>query len=202
MIKGITPLVAAAMAILAAVSLPCHALGADALTQPSSIQAEYVSSYCEGSRPSVVVNLHINATDLGRPGILFVGMLDPDEHRVSYAVAGSNNWYEYSGEALYPPYAVVTGGLQDVALRLAAGPAAWKLYLGYGALTERSESMVQAAMDVVAKARERGRANVPTVDPNHYRRALVQQDMERNGKFIHVLTWGPDNLAVCTPDTH
>jgi hypothetical protein len=181
---------------LAAHPLLAHALGLSSQAPAPTIRAEYVSSYCDGNRPIAVINLHINGDDVGLPGILYVAMHDPAEQQASYAVAGSNDWYEYGGEAMYPPYAVVTAGLQDVSLRLAAGPVDWKLYVGYGALTPRAEAIVQAGQSVVAKARAMGRA-VTGIDPNHHRRALVQEDMKRNAKFINVLTWGPANMSVC-----
>lgn len=166
-----------------------------------TISAELAQSYCAGQQPFVVVNLHVNAADVGMPGMVYVATSDPTEQQANYTVMGSTGWYAFQGEAMYVPYAVVSGGLHDAALTIPAGEIGWKLWVGYGVLTAKAANALTASAAAQANAAALGKT-MPAVDPDHLKRAFIQEDMRQNGKYIAVLDWSRANVPDCNPNPY
>lgn len=156
---------------------------------------------CKGLQPYVTFTLPIEAPDQGRPGLLYIGMRDPAMSQADLLT--SSGWLGYTGGML-PVYSVVRSGLTPVTLTLPLPPAlaggGWSLYAGYGALSAPAESQVEAAITAVNEAKALGASGViASVDPDHYRRALIQTDMTQNGKYGYVHTGVETNPYVCQP---
>lgn len=166
------------------------------LAAPVSVQ--FVKAFCDGLQPYVQIVLHISPSDAGLPGLLYVASSDPSQTQANYLVAGDPQWYVFQGEAMYVPYAIVRTGLQDTTLTLPAGVPGWQLWVGYGALTPQGEAQAQAGVTAVAKARAAGR-NPPPIDADYIRRALIQEDMKHNGKYIPALAWDSNTVMNCRP---
>ncbi len=156
---------------------------------------------CRGLQPYVTFTLPINAADQGQPGLLYIGMHDPSMSQADL-LTGSG-WVGYSGGML-PVYSVVRNGLTPVTLTLplpsVLAGGGWSLYAGYGALSASGEAQVQAAITAVNDAKALGASGViAAVDPDHYRRSLIQIDMTQNGKYGYVHTGVETNPYVCQP---
>lgn len=196
---NLIPAVACALSI--ATPLQAEAGPLAALAAVPTIQAELARSYCAGTQAFDVVNIHVNPADVGLPGLVYVATSDPAEQQANYTMLGSPSWYAYQGEAMFVPYAVVSGGLQDAALTIPAGAFGWKLWVGYGALTAKAANALIASATAQANAAAIGRT-LPAVDPDHMRRAFIQEDMRQNGKYIAVLDWSRANVPDCNPNSY
>jgi hypothetical protein len=156
---------------------------------------------CQGLQPYVTFTLPIEAPDQGRPGLLYIGMHDPSMSQADLLT--TNGWMGYAGGML-PVYSVARAGLTPVTITLPLPPVlaggGWSLYAGYGALSASAESQVEAAITAVNDARALGASGViASVDPDHYRRSLIQGDMTQNGKYGYVHTGVETNPYVCQP---
>ena len=190
-------------AACALAALPFQALAGALASQAATptIRAELAQSYCAGQQAFVVVNLHVNAGDVGIPGMVYVATSDPSEQQANYTVMGSPAWYAYQGEAMYVPYAVVSGGMQDASLTIPVGEIGWKLWVGYGVLTAKAANALTSSAAAQANAAALGKT-IPAVDPDHMRRAFIQEDMRQNGKYIAVLDWSRANVPDCNPNRY
>lgn len=193
-------LISAAVCTLVAFSQQVFAGSLASQAATPTIRAELARSYCNGLQPYVVVNLHVNLADIGVPGIVYVATSDPNEQQANYTVLGSPSWYAFQGEAMYVPYAVV-GGMQDAALTIPAGELGWKLWVGYGVLTPKAANALTSSAAAQANAAALGKT-IPAVDPDHMRRAFIQEDMRQNGKYLAVLDWSRANVPDCNPNPY
>ncbi|MGY8527612.1 hypothetical protein [Paracidovorax citrulli] len=157
---------------------------------------------CQNYRPFVSLTLPVMPADVGRPGLLYVGMHDPNMAHAAFLSGAA--WHRYQG-GLFPVYSTVQGGLGSSRLLLplneyVAG-SGWKLYVGYGALSSLAESRVaQASAAIEAAKAISPKAITGTVDADHYRRTLIQTDMSQGGKFAYVDTGVEHSPDVCRPD--
>lgn len=157
---------------------------------------------CIGYQPYVRFTLPVSTYDRGRPGLLYVAMHDANMTQAAFLTSGK--WSAWTG-GLFPAYSIASSGLSQVTISLPLPPAlaggGWKLYAGYGALSVDSESRVQAALDAVsaAKALTGNAGGIYAVDPDHYRRTLIQTDMTQGGKYAYVNTGVESNSHVCDP---
>ncbi|MFC4484263.1 hypothetical protein [Cupriavidus campinensis] len=178
-------------------------VGASAQVGQPKLTVTDMQVFCQGLDPFVTLTFPVNAQDQARPGILYVGMHDPSMSQAAFLTTSS--WVGYSG-GLFPAYSVASAQLGRPRLTLAlpqnlAG-GGWKLYVGYGALSVQSESRVQQAADAIAAAKAISpKPVIGAVDPDHYRRTLVQTDMTQAGKFAYVETGVENNPFVCRPET-
>jgi hypothetical protein len=100
----------------------------------------------------------------------------------------------------------MSSGLYNTNLTIPLPPSLirddWRLYVGYGALSTESESRVQLAINTVNAAKALDiNANISAVDPDHYRRSLIQMDMTKNGKYVYVNTGIKNKPNVCSPQS-
>ncbi|MBN3815196.1 hypothetical protein G3N57_00610 [Paraburkholderia sp. Se-20369] len=185
-----------------AVALSCVVADANAqLSTHSNITAQNVQVFCQGTQPIASITLPIMSVDVGRPGLLYIGMHDPSMSSAAFFANGS--WVGYQG-GLFPINSLVSG-LSNTQLVVPLPPplagGGWKLYVGYGALSVAAENQVQAAINAINAAKALNiNAAVGAVDPNHYRRTLMQSDMTQAGKYAYVNTGVENNPYVCQPD--
>ncbi|MCY0853038.1 hypothetical protein [Cupriavidus sp. D39] len=169
---------------------------------PSTITVANQTLGCAGRTPVVTLNLLVNPEDAGRPGLIYVGVHDPQQMQAALLNQDSA-WEAFTGAALIP-HIVRRDGLSSVRLNipLSSSPSyqGWSLYVGYGALTLASEAMVQKAVVAVAgvKARYPDRP-VPAVDEDHFKRSLIQEDMRKNTKYRFVRAFTPELMSICEP---
>lgn len=191
------------LVIAAALALSCIGVDANAqLSTHSTINVSNVQVYCQGTQPIANLTLPVQSADVGRPGLLYIGMHDPSMSQAAFFVNGV--WVGYQG-GLFPVNSIVAG-LNNTQLQVPLPPVlaggGWKLYVGYGALSLAAESQVQAAINAINAAKALNvNAAVGAVDPNHYRRTLMQSDMTQAGKYAYVYTGVENNPYVCQPET-
>jgi len=105
---------------------------------------------------------------------------------------------------LFPAYSIVRSGLgsQQFTLPLNGYLAGggWMLYAGYGVLTSDSESRVQSYIASVQNTERITNKKTSSIDPDHFRRTLIQDDMARYGKYTYINTGVENNSRVCQPD--
>lgn len=192
-----------AVAVAVAVALSWTVADANAqLSTRSNLIAQNVQVFCQGTQPIASVTLPIMSGDVGRPGLLYIGMHDPSMSSAAFFVNGS--WTSYQG-GLFPINSLISG-LSNTQLLIPLPPplagGGWKLYVGYGALSVAAENQVQAAINAINAAKALNvSAGVAAVDPNHYRRTLMQSDMTQAGKYAYVNTGVESNPYVCQPET-
>lgn len=168
-------------------------------TAVPSIRVANVRAFCVNrTTPYLQADIIVNDGDKGLPGILYVAMLDDDRQHPYFLGAGG--WTAWVSGSI-PVYSVMRQGLSNttVTLDLTSLPSIFRqnIYMGYGALTPIAERSVQGAIDAVVMMRQKmpGRPLPPTVDPDSYRLALVQDDMMRNAKYNFVLSSA--NFPIC-----
>lgn len=171
------------------------------LAPVSNISISGTKTYCNNNQPFVTVNLLINAPDVGRPGIVYVGSHDPIQLSAEFLTDGG--WAAWSS-AVLPPYVIQRNGLYDMTLQIPlndlAAKQGWSLYVGYGAYTPKDEALVQSTNEAVAKVRAKfPERQIPTIDPDYYKRTLVQSDMTKNAKYHIVRQWTSELLTLCQP---
>lgn len=157
--------------------------------------------YCVGTDPWISTTLLIDASDIGRPGLVYIGSHDPDKTMAEFYVDGA--WVAWNSQVL-PPNMIVRGGLSPVTLNIPMNAPTqkigWTLLVGYGALSARDEQAVQSATTAIAKIRQQfPERQIPTVDPDYYRQTLTQADMTRNSKYVAVSNWTWDLVKTCDP---
>lgn len=175
----------------------------------STIAVTGVQVTCQGLQPYVTFTLPINGADQSRPGLVYIGMHDPAMSQAAFLTG--NNWAAWRG-GMFPVYVVATGGLFSSTITLplpyALAGGGWHLYAGYGALSAANEARVQDAINAINAAKSlsgnaavalNASAVVAAVDPDHYRRTLIQTDMTQNGKYAYVNTGVETNPYVCDP---
>lgn len=164
---------------------------------PSTISVKKVRLFCQRQRPYITFTLPINTSDQGRPGLLYIGMHDPAMSQANFL--RNHTWLNWQS-GLFPVYAVMRGGLYSTRLTIPLPPritgSGWHLYAGYGALSIEDELRVQRAIDTVNKAKALN-LNISGVEPDHYRRSLIQMDMSKNGKYTYVNFDIKNNSNIC-----
>lgn len=187
-------------------SLPANAqLGTAA---PPSLRVVNIRTFCVNNlSPYLQADLVINEEDKGLPGVIYVGTLDDGKQNPHFL--GPNGWTAW-GSGTIPVYSIMREGLAvpvrplqqqtvGVTLDLSSLPAmgSQSIYMGYGALSAKSEKAVQGGIDAVVMMRKKfpDRQLPPSVDPDMHRLALVQDDMTRNGKYNFVLSSA--SIPVC-----
>lgn len=169
---------------------------------PPNLAVVGLQVFCQGLQPYASFTLPVLGQDLGRPGIVFVGMHDASRTQAMFL--SGDNWYDWQS-GLFPVYAVRSNGLGNqqftIPLNGLLAGGGWKLYVGYGALGDQDEARVQQGVLAVKAARavRGGQGQVASVDPDHYRRTLVQADLVRLGKYAYVSTGVENNAKVCEP---
>ncbi len=175
----------------------------------STIAVTGVQVFCRGFQPYVTFTLPINAADQARPGLVYIGMHDPAMSQAAFL--SGNSWAAWRG-GMFPVYAVARSGLFDSTITLplpfAVAGNGWHLYAGYGALSTTNEARVQDAINAINAAKAlsanaavalNASAVVAAIDPDHYRRTLIQTDMTQNGKYAYVNTGVETNRDFCDP---
>lgn len=165
---------------------------------PPSITATGVQVFCQAQQPYISFVLPVMAADQGRPGLIYVGMRNDSATAAMFLQGGS--WVPWNG-GLFPVYSTVTSGLRDQQYTLPlngylAG-GGWVLYAGYGVLTSDGEARVQAYITTVQNTETITSRKVNGIDPDHYRRSLVQDNMVRFGKYSYISTGVENNSRVC-----
>ena len=169
------------------------------LTATPTISVTGVTRVCQGEVPYARLNLLVNVPDKGRPGLVYVGSHDPAQTVAEFFYSGQ--WTTWDG-GLYPPHLIVRGGLNDVTLYVPydrlVEKLGWRLYVGYGVLTAEDEQKVQRMIQSyqIAKTKLPDR-QIPTVDPDHFRRVLIQMNMTDNIKYRYVTEWTSDLSGLC-----
>ncbi|MGP8437797.1 hypothetical protein ACT2FY_38900 [Paraburkholderia fungorum] len=188
-----------ALAAVLAVSIATNANAQ--LSARANLTIQNIQVFCQGTQPFVSFTLPVMAGDVGRPGLLYIGMHDPSMSSAAFFMNGA--WTGYQG-GLFPINSIVAG-LSNKQFVLPLPPAlageGWKLYVGYGALSATAENQVQMAINAINAAKAMNvNAAVGAVDPNHYRRTLMQSDMTQAGKYGYVYTGVENNPYVCQPE--
>lgn len=169
------------------------------LSAPPTISVSGVTKICQGQIPYARVNLLVNLPDQGLPGLVYVGAHNPSQTAAEFYYAAG--WQPWNG-SLFPPNQIFRSGLHDLTLFIPLDRAwekqGWRLYVGYGVLTAESEQKVQRMIQSYqeAKAKLPGR-QFPTVDPDHFRRTLIQMNMTDNAKYRYVMDWTSDLIGMC-----
>lgn len=206
------------LAVGAMISCGTAMAAAPYFTPNSTIFISNIQTYCQADNrplgqtssfsigrdeghPYVRVDLLINSPDAGRPGLIYVGSHDPGQTKAQFYTGRWENWEG----ALFPINKIVRGGLSPTTLFIPLDDISqkqgWKLYVGYGALTTDDEMKVQRAFEAVAKVKAKfPDRQIPAVDPDHFRRVLVQENMTKNAKYQYVRSWSPDLLTLCDND--
>lgn len=180
----------------------CLAANANAqLSMGANLVVQNFQVFCQGTQPIASLTLPVMAGDGGRPGLLYIGMHDPSMSSAAFLT--SSGWTGYQG-GLFPINSIVTS-LNNKQLLIPLPPelagGGWKLYVGYGALSATAENQVQMAINAINAAKAmNANAAVGAVDPNNYRRTLMQSDMTQAGKFGYVYTGVENNPYICQPD--
>jgi hypothetical protein len=169
----------------------------NAASQPSIVPVG-LNVYCVGDQPYASFIMPVKPLDRGRAGIVYVGMRDATGNKAMFLQG--NNWVSYES-GLLPTFSVLRAGLSDVPFNfplnsnLAGG--GWMLYVGYGVLPSDAEQRIQAYLNMVQKAAASGMKGGNSIDADHYRRTLVQEDMTQNGKYGYVKTGLENNPTFC-----
>lgn len=162
------------------------------LATTSTIRIANLKTYCvQRSIPYMQADIVINDADKGLPGILYVGIIDDEKQNPFFLTAGG--WTRWAGGSI-PVYGIMRDGLQtstvSLNLTLTSLPelSSRNIYMGYGALSAASEKIVQGGIKAVATVRQKfPERQIPSVDPDMHRLALVQDDMTRHAKYQFVI---------------
>lgn len=171
------------------------------MVSPPSLTAVGVRVFCEGLQPYVSFILPVMPSDRGRPGMVYVGMRDPSGTAAMFLQG--DTWLPW-GSGLFPAYSIQNAGLNDQQFNLPlngnlAG-GGWLLYAGYGSLSDDGEAHVRSYIDVVQSTERLTNRKVSSVDPDHYRRSLIQNDMAGLGKYSYINTGVENNAGICQPE--
>lgn len=163
------------------------------LSYNSTIKVSGVQFYCStNGNPVVTARLLVNQEDRGLPGVVYVAAHNDEQTEAWFSQGGT--WVEWQS-GYFPMYSINGGGIQDTTITLEL-PAAnsrstlpgvapfANIFIGYGVLTNANEAMVQrvAAANAAARAKTPDR-NLPVMDPDHQRRAYVQEDLTKKVKY-------------------
>jgi hypothetical protein len=166
----------------------------------ATISISEVSTFCQGNIPYARFKLLINTADKGFPGLIYVGAHSPERTKAEFY---HGSYWDVWEEGMFPPNLILRDGLNDTALAIPldrlTDKQGWRLYVGYGVLTVESEQKVQQMLQAyqIARAKLPDR-QIPMVDPDHYRRTLVQTNMIDNMKYRYVLDWNKSLINMCT----
>lgn len=173
------------------------------LVPDSTISIANVQTYCNYDQPFVRVDLLINAADVGRPGLLYVGSHNQTQTQAQFYTEA---WQDWNG-SLFPIHTIVRGGLTGTTLSIPLNDVlqkqGWKLYIGYGALSVADEMKVQRMLEALNKVKAKfPERNIQAVDPDHIRRVMIQDNMTRNVKYRYVRAWTPELTTLCDRGNH
>lgn len=172
------------------------------IISPPSLTASGVQVFCQGYQPFVSFVLPVMPVDRGRPGAFFVGMRD--QGGTSALFLQGDTWMPWES-GMFPVYSVRNNGVSDQKFilplngNLAGG--GWMLYVGYGALSSEAEGRVQSYVATVQKTEQLTNKKLNSVDPDHYRRSFIQDDMARMGKYTYINTGVENNQGICLPES-
>ena len=190
-------------AIGAVFAIAAMSQGAQAqLSSQPSITALNVQVFCQGTQPYVSFVLPVAYADMGRAGMVFVSMRDQSGTAAMFLQGAS--WLPWES-GLFPAYTSMSSGMTSQSFTLPlngylAG-GGWMLYAGYGVLTDDAESSVRSYIDTVRKTEDIVHKKVNSIDPDHYRRTLIQADMVKSGKYSYISTGVENDPKICQPET-
>lgn len=137
---------------------------------------------------TLVVSGNVDAGHYGMPGLIYVALHDKTTDR-GYVYDLYQTWSEWGG-GLLPVYAVVRDGLGAMSFKANVTPyvlsGTHALYVGYGVLTPEMERKVDVRRQAIERAKAMGRTFRDDGD-DHLRRALIEGDMRKAGRYIEVL---------------
>lgn len=191
----------AALAVLAAI-LSGSAFALPFVPGPSSIVAVDRGITCVGRVPVLDVTLNINAEDIGRPGLIYVGAHNAQQTEAAF-LGQDLNWQPLVGVA-FPPVIIRRDGLATQSLRIplrdVSAYSGGSLYVGYGALSISGEGLVRQALAAVSTAKAKWPdRKIPSVDEDYYKRTLIQEDMRKQSKYRFVRFITPEIATMCEP---
>lgn len=179
------------------------------LSSDSTIKVSGVQFFCtQNGNPAVTARLLVNQEDRGLPGVVYVAAHN-DERTEAWFIQGGS-WVQWQG-GYFPIYSIQGAGIQDTTITLElpasnvrsslpnVAPFA-NIFIGYGVLTNASEAMVQkvAAAHAALRAKTPDK-NMPVVDPDHQRRAYVQEDLTKKVKYQMIAA--ASSLPTCQSNT-
>ncbi len=167
----------------------------------ASAQVASATFGCTGTIPSVQVNFA--PPDVGKPGLVWVGVVKPDQTD-AYYLDTNRVWGQYQG-GLYPPAGIYQSGIPgsfsvNVTLPAVGGQiqtntstvTGWYLVVASGAYTPKAAELVASrrkALDSVkAERMAAGKWNPEHDKDERYQWSLVQKDMTDGGKYVQVAT--------------
>ncbi|MGA5726581.1 hypothetical protein ACPCHQ_21855 [Ralstonia thomasii] len=168
--------------------------GALLATVAGLAQAQTVS--CNGLQP-VVTLTYATGADAGMSGLLYMGMLSPDQSTAVYWNPQDSLQVYQNGmpapnrrfDAGVPATQVVTRPFPGQDTYAFNG---WTLYIGHGVLTDQDKALVQKRHDVMAAAKPArvaaGTWNAAYDDDEHYMQAMVERNMRQGNKYHSVMT--------------
>lgn len=172
------------------------------IISPPTLTASGVQVFCQGYQPFVSFVLPVVTVDRGRPGAIFVGMRD--QAGTAALFLQGDNWMPWES-GMFPVYLVRNEGVSDQKFtlplngNLAGG--GWMLYVGYGVLTSEAEGRVQSYVATVQKTEQLVNKKLNSVEPDHYRRSFIQDDLVRKGKYTYINTGVENNPRICLPES-
>lgn len=154
---------------------------------------EVVRESCSSRR--ITVGLRLAQQDVGKPGVVYVAVHDDSQTRAFFLTAAG--WVPWQG-GMFPIHTVARDGLRNTTIQVPdphligmdEGFTQWNLLVGYGALSEADERLVQRYVQGVELAKTRSQGGpAHAVHPDQFRLALVQKDLTDNGKYQVALRW-------------
>lgn len=143
--------------------------------------------------------------DVGKPGLLWFGVLSPDQQRG--AVLTMQGWETYQG-GLYPPHSRYDGGLRQISFTVSlpsnalttAEYVGYGVYLGHGVYTAEAREKVVSRRNTLNRVKPdmqaKGRWNSAFDNDDHFIWTLIQKDMTDNRKYGQYFTIP---FIDCTP---
>lgn len=172
------------------------AVFAQTFTDKSSIKVANLRTGCvDLTIPYVEADILINDEDRGLPGVLYVGTTNQQHSEAYFATSGG--WQGFSS-GLIPPYQILSSGLSNTTVRLyvltmpplmyGSESSAHNVYFGYGALTVANERLVQSSIAAVQRVKQQfPDKKISSIEPDHMRLTLVQDNMTKNAKYQFVI---------------
>lgn len=143
---------------------------------------------------TLMINGAPSSEHFGVPGVVYVGLAEKQGDTVARAFAlGENGVFQpWDGSGFLPITQVFRNGLQSFSYRADVtayvGDPTLSLWVGYGVLTAEREAQVQRAKQAIVRAQAlRPNANIVDVGDDWRRRAAVDDDVRRNGRYQQVL---------------